>query len=381
MRLAMDRLDLAYALSLVPTRREAVLGLLVLAAGLLLAAIAERLTRPGARLLRELPDEVAVTTRRWTLRIVVVSAVLAGLEVAGLIPVRAIAGAVRAVLVHPLFTLTDTPVSVLTALTVFVALLVARRVSGVVQQGLAGALRNAEGSDAGVVASVQRLAHYAVLLFGLIFGLQVAGFDLSTLLAASAVLGVGIAFGLQNLSENFVSGLILLFERTIRPGDIITADGRLVRVVSMGIRSTSCLSQDDEEIIVPNAHLVGSLVVNHSTPDAAVRARATVGVAYESDVDVVLRVLDAAARTVPERDVTREPIVFLVAFGASSIDFEVSIWAADAFARPKTLSTLRVAVWRALKEAGVVIAFPQLDVHLEASLARALARRGEPDPT
>jgi small-conductance mechanosensitive channel len=372
-------LDVYPLLERLPDGPLVVNGLLLLALYLAMATAMRRLLMDDAAVARLLPPEPRGILRRWVPNLFVAVGVLAGLDVAGALPVREVVSLVYRAVHFPLLHVTDTDVTFVSLCLFGVVLLLTRRVSGWVQDAVGRVLNAQEGADEGMTASLQQLANYAVLATGLVVALQTAGFNLSALLAASAVLGVGIAFGLQTISENFVAGLILLFERRIRPGDMIGVEGRIVRITQMGIRSTTALSMEDERIVVPNAILVRETVVNHSTPTPVVRARASVGVAYDSDVDEVLELLREAADSLDELHPSKDPVVLLTDFGDNAIGFEVSIWVDHAFVRPLVLSNLRVAIWRVLKCAEVEIAFPQLDVHFDSDAVAAMqGRRGDP---
>lgn len=207
-----------------------------------------------------------------------------------------------------------------------------------------------------VVGHLLRITTIAVAL-------QVTGIDIASVLAAGAVLAVGIGIAMQKVAENFISGVILSVERSIREGDVIEFDGRLAKVRQIGIRATIAITLDDEEIIVPNSMLAQSAVKNLTLTDLSYRLRVSVGVAYGTDVDRAAEVLEKAAVSVGWREPSRHPVVLLTDFGASSIDFEVSIWTTDAWTVRRGQSELRKALWRALRDAGIEIPFPQIDVH------------------
>lgn len=226
--------------------------------------------------------------------------------------------------------------------------------------------------DDGNVAVFQRLIHYVALTIGTIVALQILGIDLSSLVAAGAVFAVGVGLALQNLAQNFVSGILLLLERSIKPGDIVEVDGQVVQVRQMGIRSTIGRTRDGEDLIIPNSNLVQNPVKNLTHDDRHIRVRVPVGVAYESDVSEVFRVLSKAAKEIPWRAPGTDPILLWIGFGASSVDFEVSVWGTDPWRLPQLRTELTRAVWDALARAGVTIAFPQLDVHLDAPLPESL---------
>ena len=225
--------------------------------------------------------------------------------------------------------------------------------------------------DEGAIETVQRLIHYVILIVGLGLVLEMIGIDLTTLFAAGAIVAVGLGFAMQNIVQNFVSGVILLIERTITPTDILEVEGTVVRVTSMGIRATVARTRDEEELIVPNSALVQSTVKNYTLRDASFRIRTCVGVAYHSDLDHVQSTLLATAEALEMRSTRFDPVVLLVEFWNSSIVFETSIWISDPWREQSARSALNMEIWRALKREGITIAFPQLDVHLDPGVGTA----------
>ncbi len=264
----------------------------------------------------------------------------------------------------PLFTIAQTPVTVMT-LVVFLAITVlaiwaSRLASRATKRGFA--LRGV--TDEGTTGAAARLVQYIVMILGIGVALETLGVDLNALFAASAFFAVALGFAMQNVAQNFVSGVILLTERTIKPGDILEVEKRVVRVTRMGLRSTVARSRDDEDLIIPNSVLVSNTVTNYTLRDPVYRIRATVGVSYDSDLDVVTKILGTAASELPERFTVREPRVLLTGFGDSSVNFEVSVWIQDPWASRVSLSALNYAIWRGLRNAGITIPFPQRDVHV-----------------
>lgn len=323
----------------------------------------------------ELPDG-ARAALLWVPRFLGVITVLVALDASHLAPVSVVFGFVRDLLDAKLFRVQDRDITPMTFVTLAAVVVVTLQVSQALQRALALAMKRRTDVDEGVQLTLGRLVHYAVMALGIAVGLQTAGFDLTAILAASTVFAVGLGFGFQTLANNFISGLMLMLEQAIRPGDYLTIEGRVVRVEELGIRATIARTLDDDRILIPNAKLIENNVVNHSFGgDPVIRARAVVGVAYESDLDQVLRVLEEAARKVPGRATHRQPVVFLLEFADSSIVFEVSIWVRHAFERPKLLSALRMAIWRAFETEGITIAFPQIDVHLDPRVEDALHAR------
>jgi len=285
--------------------------------------------------------------------------------------------ALLALLDARLFELNGRVVTVATLASSVLIIVLAIGASRLARRGIARALSDHASGTLGSDHAVGRLAHYAILGIGFAIALQTAGVDLGALLAASAVVGVGIGLGLQDVAQNFVSGLIVLVERSIRQGDVLEVEGRLVRVLQIGIRATRVRSRDDEILIVPNATLVQSTVRSFTLVDSLLRIRTRVGVAYESDMQRVRTVLEAAARAVQGRVAERDPVVLLADFGASSVDWEVSIWTDDPWNQRVGGSALREAIWNALASAQIRIAFPQLDVHVDQELLRTLGSGAE----
>ena len=270
---------------------------------------------------------------------------------------------------RPLFTLAGTGVTAISIVTFVLILLVSLWISGLLQRVSERWLRTRGIADEGAIATSKRLLHYAVVLVGLGIAIQTMGINLAALFAAGAVVAVALGFAMQNILQNFVSGVILLAERSITEGDVLEVDGRIVKVVRMGTRATVARTRDEEEIIIPNSTLVQASVINHTLGDTLYRIRAPVGVTYGSDMDRVARVLREAGSSVEERVQEKDPLVLLVEFGNSSVDFEVSIWAQDPWTARVTRSNLNWAIWNHLKAAGITIAFPQVDVHFDEGVS------------
>jgi len=278
----------------------------------------------------------------------------------------------------PLFSIGATQVTMASAALFILIVIATLVISAVAQRALAKALQLRRITDPGALAVSRRLLQYFILLVGLGIALQVVGISLSTLFAAGAVFAIGIGFAMQNIVQNFVSGVILLVERTITPGDVLQVEGRIVKVRKMGIRATIARTLDDEEIIVPNSMLVQSAVTNYTLSDSYYRLRNSVGVVYDADMALVRSTLEQVARTLPLRAQDKEPMVLMTEFGDSAVIYEVSIWIDDPWHRRRASSDLNEAIWWAFKEHGIVIAFPQVDVHFDApinELPRLMAQR------
>lgn len=264
----------------------------------------------------------------------------------------------------PLFTIGQTPVTLMTVLTVVVILLVTAVLARTAQRGTRRAFAARGVTDAGTITVVTRLLSYGIILMGLGVALQTMGVNLGALFAAGAFFAIALGFAMQNIAQNFVGGLILLGERTIKPGDLLEVEGRFISVTHIGLRATVGRSRDEEDLIIPNSVLVQNTVTNYTLRDTTRRIRATVGVSYDSDMNVVKHVLQETAMAFGERLPDYEPSVLLLEFGDSAVLFEVSVWISDPWRARIMRSELNEAVWWALKDAGITIPFPQRDVHV-----------------
>jgi small-conductance mechanosensitive channel len=228
-----------------------------------------------------------------------------------------------------------------------------------------GQVFSRRGLDQGVQYALNRLLHYAVLAVGLFLALDNLGVSVTALAGLGAILAVGIGFGLQNIAQNFVSGLILLLERPVKKGDFVEVGGTRGTVREIYARATVVTTLDGVDIIVPNGQFVTEQVVNQTFDDRKIRARIEVGVAYGSDTELVRSTLERVAHEHPA--VLREPPVRVqfTNFGDSSLDFSLNVWLADPLLRPQVSSDLRFAIDRAFRAADIEIPFPQRDLHLK----------------
>lgn len=272
---------------------------------------------------------------------------------------------IREWLAFRLFEVGGTVVTGASVVTFILIVLASFWVSRVVQRIVVGLMHRSRLSHEGTVATTRRLLHYAVMLLGVGVALQSVGISLASVFAAGAVVAVAIGFALQNILQNFVSGLILLGERSIKETDVLEVEGAVVTIERMGARATVARTRDDEELIIPNSILVQSTVKNLTLTEQVFRLRTSVGVSYASDMRLVEKVLIEAATGVAGRSDTRDPVVVLHSFGDSAVNWEISVWSSHPWTAPGTRSDLNKAVWFALADAGITIAFPQLDVHID----------------
>jgi small-conductance mechanosensitive channel len=192
------------------------------------------------------------------------------------------------------------------------------------------------------------------------------GFEFTQLTIILSALGVGIGFGLQGVVNNFVSGLILLFERPVRVGDYIEFGGNWAEIKGIGLRATTVQTFDQADVIIPNADLVTNQVTNWTLSNRRVRLIVPVGVAYGSDVPLVMETLIACAKANSMVAKTPPPQVLFLSFGESSLDFELRVWVLDADDRLKVRSELHQEIDWSFREAGIEIAFPQRDLHVRS---------------
>ena len=220
------------------------------------------------------------------------------------------------------------------------------------------------GLDASLQYAIAQVTGYAVITIGFFLALQNTGIDLSALTVFAGAVGVGVGVGLQNISSNFISGLILLAERPIKIGDRVEVHTVAGRVTNIRARSTTVVTNDNITLIVPNSVFVEHTITNWSHGDQKVRFRIPVGVAYGSDLAKVKEALLEVARNHPATLSDPEPKVFFESFGDSALNLELVVWSAEMSFRPRSFrSDLNFAIDQAFRERGIELPFPQRDVH------------------
>lgn len=221
--------------------------------------------------------------------------------------------------------------------------------------------------DIGTRQSVGTIIRYVLLIAGFILIIQNVGIDLSALGILAGALGVGIGFGLQNITNNFISGLIILFERPIKVGDRIEVGDVNGDVIKISSRSTMILTNDNISIIVPNSQFIDSPVINWSHNDRNIRFNFPVGVSYKEDPQKVKAILMEVAMKNEGVLKTPSPDVLFIEYGDNSINFKLRVWTSDYINKPQVLkSQLYYEIFRRFGEEGVEIPFPQRDLHLKS---------------
>lgn len=237
--------------------------------------------------------------------------------------------------------------------------------SGKMRRWVAEQMLARTSMEVGGRQAIAALVRYLILTIGLVIILQTAGIDLTAFNVLAGAVGIGLGFGLQNIVNNFISGLIILFERPIKVGDRIVVGEVEGDVVHIGGRSTTVITNDNIAIIVPNAKFVTENVINWSHSERKVRFRIPVTVAYGSDVQLVQRLLLEAATECP--DVLKEPPpgVRLMEFGTNGLSFELRAWSTTLIHRGGLfVSTLNLTIYRKFTEHGIEIPYPQRDLHI-----------------
>ena len=212
---------------------------------------------------------------------------------------------------------------------------------------------------------------WTIVIVGTVLTLAALGIDMAKVTLLASAVGVGIGFGLQNIVNNFVSGVILIVERPVGVGDLIEVGPLTGEVKRIGIRSSVVRTFQGAEVIVPNAELVSKEVVNWTRSDRQRRYDIDVGVAYGSEPQQVMRLLVEAAGDVPEIMKSPAPLAMFKGFGDSSLDFRLLAWVHTVDVGLEAQNALRVAILRKLEEAGIAIPFPQRDVHIHSADDRA----------
>jgi len=228
----------------------------------------------------------------------------------------------------------------------------------------------------------------ALLLVGLLFALSAVGVDLTALSVLGGALGVGIGFGLQKLAANYISGFVILFERSLRIGDTVRVDGFEGTVMDIKTRYTLIRSLAGRESIVPNEKLITERIENLSLADPRVLLTTEVGVGYDSDVDLVQKILVESALACERVLADPAPGARLANFGADGLEFSLLYWIADPFNGTLNIrSEINLRILAAFRAAGIEIPYPQRVVHLPAAegalepMPRALAQPAAAAPT
>ena len=208
--------------------------------------------------------------------------------------------------------------------------------------------------------------YYLLLLFVFLIAVNAGGVELNKFTLLTGALGVGFGFGMQNIINNFVSGLILQFERPIHINDVLEVEGYTGRVTRIGVRSSTLQTPQGAEVIIPNGNFISGKVVNWTLSESMRRAELQVGVAYGTDPKIVLKVLLDSANKHESVLTTPQPMAYFTGFGDSALNFELHFWVMQDSNWIRVRSEIAMAVMKCLDEAGIEIQFPQRDLHLRS---------------
>ncbi len=221
--------------------------------------------------------------------------------------------------------------------------------------------------DKGSEYALMQIISYVVWIIIIVFALESIGVKVTILIAGSAALLVGVGLGLQQTFNDIISGIILLIEGSIKVGDVLDLSGDVVKVRRIGLRTSVVENRSEIIIILPYSKIVTDQVINWSHNHNRARFKINVGVAYGTDPDLILKLLSESAREHPKVVKDKEPFGRLADFGNSSVDYEVWFWSDDIFRVEQVKSDIRRTIARKFNEQGVVIPFPQRDLHLKSS--------------
>lgn len=275
---------------------------------------------------------------------------------------------IRQIIEYPLFVMNQRPITITSILVGLVIILAFVILSRGLRRVIKTRLFPRYKLDQGIQLAILKVLHYLMMGLGIIVAVQTIGLNLTSLAVVFGLLSVGIGFGLQNIVSNFISGLIILFERPIKIGDQITIGDVLGKVSNISLRATLIRTFDNVSIIVPNSEFITSQVINWSHRDPKIRIHVRVGVAYGSDVPLVINSLLEVAKNHPKVLEDPAPKVWFNEFGDSSLNFDLLAWIPSPKSRPDVISDLNKGIDDIFRKNKIQIPFPQRDLHIRSSV-------------
>jgi small-conductance mechanosensitive channel len=280
---------------------------------------------------------------------------------------RQISERIKSFLDIPIFKLGDKELTLWLLIYLFFLVILLFYVSGKLKKWLVEKLLARTELDIGIRQAAGTIFRYLMVVIGLVIILQTVGIDLTALNILAGAVGIGIGFGLQNIANNFMSGLIILFERPIKIGDRIEIGKVSGDVIHIGARSTSVLTNDNITIIVPNSKFISENVINWSRYDRKVRFKIPVNVAYDSDVRLVEKLLLEVADENPDVLKTPAPGVRFLEFGDYGLLFELRAWSTSLLQRQgKLISSINFGIYDKFKQHKIEIPFPQQEIRIRS---------------
>lgn len=270
-----------------------------------------------------------------------------------------------------LFQLGKSQFTVQTLILLLLSLFLLFYLSGLIRKLLIKKIFPSYKLDVGIGQSVATIVRYVLVIVGLFIIFQTTGIDLSAIGLLVGALGVGIGFGMQGLTNNIISGLLILFERPVKVGDKVEIGDLTGNITDISARSTIITTNDNIAVIIPNADLINKKVINWSHNNNQVRLNFPVGVSYKEDPEVVREVLLGIVKGYPGILETPEPYVRFVEFGEKSLNFLLQIWTIDYIHNPAVLkSEIYFEIFKKFKETKIELAFAQEEIHVQKDLEK-----------
>jgi len=267
----------------------------------------------------------------------------------------------------PLLKLGNTVLTIWTVIYLLILVILLLFVTGRLKRWVVRRLLAGSNVDIGVREAVASIVSYLVIFVGFLIILQTTGIDLRGLAILAGALGIGVGFGLQDITTNFISGLIILLERPIKVGDRIEVEKTVGDITKISLRATTIITNDNIAVIVPNTQFISSTVINWSHTDRDVRFNIPVGVSYQSDPEKVRELLLEVAESHSGVLKESKPDVLFDGFGDSSLNFTLRVWSRLYITRPGVLrSELNFAICKKFRENGIEIPYPQRDIHIRS---------------
>lgn len=282
-------------------------------------------------------------------------------------------GTVKKILEFELISVGDYKIQLYTIVTVLIIFLITKLILWLIKKALFRARRHKK-LDKGSAYALLQIIRYVIWVISIGLILETIGVKVTVLIAGSAALLVGIGLGLQQTFNDVLSGIILLSEKSIKIDDVLDIDGDVVRIQNIGLRTSKALNTDDVSVIIPNSLITTNKVINWSHQTSKTRFRIDVGVAYGSNVDLVLKILEESAfehADISDRESTEAR---LVNFGNSSLDFQVLFFSKNIFRINKVKSDIRRNISQKFADNNIAIPFPQMDLHLRSNYTEILKK-------
>jgi len=265
-----------------------------------------------------------------------------------------------------IFEINQTPITILSIIMFVLVLMLFLIGSRIIKRFILDPILQRMEFESGTRYTMTRTIHYIIMVIGAIVSFQFIGIDLSGLAVIFGLLSVGIGFGLQNITSNFISGLILLFERPIQVGDRVTVGDTEGDIEAINMRATVLKSVNNISVIVPNSEFVSSRVINWSHGDPRIRLDIEVGVSYNSVLEDVLTALESVAEENPQVLKNPKHDVLFRSFGDSSWNMNLRVWIKDPQQHRIIRSEINKAIVKKFREMKIEIPFPQRDLHIKS---------------